>query len=133
MTLTFKTLNRRRKVFHTVPVTPIGFALLVDGEGRLWPLHRAKARRVVMATMLRAGIAGPMSYTKGLGHSYGMRAADKCVPTKLVQQGMGPGPPTGVYMDAVSIKERRLTTRMWWSQSVNELTIQVGPTSSARR
>jgi len=119
MTLTLRTLKRRRTVFRTVPVPPVVLELLralpLNEEGRFWRLHRATAWRAVKATMQRAGITGPMSCPKGLRHGFGMRAADKSVPTNLIQRWMGHASPTttAIYLDAVGAEERQFASRMW--------------------
>ena len=119
LTLTLKTLKRRRIVFRTVPVPPamatLLLALPLDASGRFWSLHRATAWRRVKATMCRAGIAGPMACPKGLRHGFGMRAAGLGVPTNLIQRWMGHASvtTTAIYLDAVGIEERQFASRMW--------------------
>jgi integrase len=58
LTLTIKTLKRRRIVFRAVPVPETTIAMLRalprEESGRLWPVHRVTAWRAVKATMLRA-------------------------------------------------------------------------------
>ncbi|HEY5081404.1 MAG TPA: hypothetical protein VII91_05685, partial [Bauldia sp.] len=55
LTLTIKTLKRRRLVFRTVPVPEATIAMLRklprDEPGQFWPMHRVTAWRVVKATM----------------------------------------------------------------------------------
>ncbi len=119
MTLTIKTLKRRRTVFRVVPVPPAMIAMLLAlplvGDGRFWPLHRATAWRRVKATMSRAGITGPMACPKGLRHGFGIRAAGHSVPTNLIQRWMGHASPTttAIYLDAVGVEERQFASRMW--------------------
>ena len=119
LTLTIRTLKRRRTVFRTVPVPPAVIALLrplpLDAQGRFWPLHRATAWRAIKATMQRAGITGPMACPKGLRHGFGIRAAGVNVPTNLIQRWMGHASPTttAIYLDAVGVEERRFASRMW--------------------
>jgi integrase len=119
LTLTIRTLKRRRTVFRTVPVPQalIGMlcALPLDTGGRFWPMHRATAWRTVKATMQRAGITGPMACPKGLRHGFGIRAAGHNVPTNLIQRWMGHASPTttAIYLDAVGAEERQFASRMW--------------------
>jgi len=63
--------------------------LPVGADGRFWSMHRVTAWRVIKATMRRAGIAGPLACPKGLRHGFGIRAADRSVPTNLIQRWMG--------------------------------------------
>ncbi len=119
LSLTIKTLKRRRCVFRTVPVPqPIidMLRVLPNGEGgRFWPMHRVTAWRAVKATMHRAGIIGPMACPKGLRHGFGIRAAGRSVPTNLIQRWMGHASPvtTAIYLDAVGLEEREFASRMW--------------------
>jgi integrase len=119
MTLTIKTLKRRRTVFRIVPVpqTTIDMmrSLPLDADGRFWRLHRVTAWRMIKATMQRAGIAGPMACPKGLRHGFGICAAGHNVPTNLIQRWMGHASPTttAIYLDAVGIEERQFASRMW--------------------
>ncbi len=119
LTLTFKTLKRRRLVFRVVPVPQTMIDLLrklqPDGEGHLWQSHRVTAWRLVKATMDRAAISGPMSSPKGLRHSFGIRAATQNVPTTLIQRWMGhaSATTTAIYLDAVGTEERQFASRMW--------------------
>lgn len=119
LTLAIKTLKRRRCVFRVVPVPQATIALLkqlpADGGGRMWPMHRVTAWRIVKSTMLRAGIFGPMACPKGLRHGFGIRAADRSVPTNLIQRWMGHASPTttAIYLDAVGVEERQFASRMW--------------------
>jgi integrase/recombinase XerD len=86
LTVTIRTLKRRRLVYRAVPVPQAMIKLLrelpVGADGRFWPMHRVTAWRIIKATMRRAGIAGPMACPKGLRHGFGIRAADRSVPTK---------------------------------------------------
>jgi integrase len=119
LTLTIKTLKRRRTVFRTVPVpqamVDMLHALPLDTGGRLWLMHRATAWRLVKATMHRAGIAGPMACPKGLRHGFGICAAGHNVPTNLIQRWMGhaSATATAIYLDAVGVEERQFACRMW--------------------
>jgi integrase len=119
LTLTLRTLKRRRAAFRAVPVPRATVdmlrALPPDADGRLWPIHRATAWRAVKATMRRAGIAGPMACPKGLRHGFGIRAAGHNVPTSLIQRWMGHARPTttAIYLDAVGAEERQFASRMW--------------------
>jgi integrase len=123
-TVTIRTLKRRKLVYRTVPVphVPVPQAMIellmqlsVGADGRFWPMHRVTGWRVIKATMRRAGIAGPMACPKGLRHGFGIRAADRSVPTNLIQRWMGHASPTttAVYLDAVGLEERRFASRMW--------------------
>ena len=60
LTLTIRTLKRRRTVSRIVPVPQMVVDLLqtvpLDERGRFLPMHRATAWRMVKATMARAGI-----------------------------------------------------------------------------
>jgi integrase/recombinase XerD len=119
LTLTIKTLKRRRPVFRVVPVPQVTIDMLCalepDTEGRFWRSHRVTAWRVVKATMFRAGISGPMCSPKGLRHSFGIRAAGHNVPTNLIQRWMGhaSSTTTAIYLDAVGAEERQFASRMW--------------------
>lgn len=119
LTLTIKTLKRRRSAFRVVPVPQAAVEMLrtlpLDANGKFWPVHRVTAWRVVKATMRRAGIAGPMACPKGLRHGFGIRAAGQNVPTNLIQRWMGHASPTttAIYLDAVGVEERRFASRMW--------------------
>jgi len=119
MTLTFKTLKRRRTIFRAVPVPETLIAMLnklpVDSAGRYWSAHRATAWRIVKATMERAGIDGPMACPKGLRHGFGIRAAGSNVPINLIQRWMGHSSigMTTAYLHAVGVEERQFANRMW--------------------
>ena len=119
MTLTIRTLKRRRTAFRTVPVPEATIDMLgelkPDAAGRFWHSHRTTAWRVVKATMGRAGVSGPMCSPKGLRHSFGIRAAGHNVPTNLIQRWMGHASPvtTAIYLDAVGAEERQFASRMW--------------------
>jgi integrase/recombinase XerD len=119
LTLTIKTLKRRRTVFRVVPVPRMVVDLLralpAGPTGRLLPVHRATAWRLVKAMMKEAGVAGPMASPKGLRHGFGIRAAGNNVPANLIQRWMGHASPatTAIYLDAVGIEERRFASRMW--------------------
>jgi len=119
LTVTFRTLKRRRTVFRTVPVPKpvVGMLrkLANDSGGQLWRMHRVTAWRVVKATMIRAGIAGPMACCKGPRRGFGIRAAGRSVPINLVQRWMGHASPntTAIYLDAVGFEERQFASRMW--------------------
>ncbi len=113
------TLKRRRCIFRTVPVPQaiidMLHALPPSAAGRYWTMHRVTAWRAVKATMLRAGIIGPMACPKGLRHGFGIRAAGRSVPTNLIQRWMGHASPitTAIYLDAVGLEERQFASRMW--------------------
>jgi integrase/recombinase XerD len=119
LTLTIKTLKRRRDIFRNVPVPQATIAMLrmlpLDATGRFWSMHRVTAWRVVKAEMHRAGIAGPMACPKGLRHGFGVRAAGHNVPTNLIQRWMGHASPTttAIYLDVVGVEERQFASRMW--------------------
>jgi integrase len=121
LTLTFRTLKRRRTVFRTVPVPPALIELLRtlapdSREGRFWPWHRVTAWRGVRATMQRAGIGGgPRACPKGLRHGFGICAATENIPVGLIQRWMGhaSATTTAIYMDAVGVEERRFAQKMW--------------------
>jgi integrase len=118
-TVTLRTLKRRKLVFRTVPVPQALIGMLrrlqTTTDGRFWSMHRTTAWRVIKATMLRAGIVGPMACPKGLRHGFGIRAADRSVPTNLIQRWMGHASPTttAIYLDAVGLEERRFASRIW--------------------
>jgi integrase/recombinase XerD len=119
LTLTIKTLKRRRSIFRVVPVPKATVDMLrmlsLDAAGRFWSAHRVTAWRVIKATMHRAGIFGPMASPKGLRHGFGIRAAGHNVPTNLIQRWMGHASPTttAIYMDAVGVEERQFASRTW--------------------
>lgn len=119
LTLTIKTLKRRRAIFRVVPVPQATIAMLrllpLDATGRFWSMHRVTAWRVVKATMHRAGIAGPMACPKGLRHGFGVRAAGHNVPTNIIQRWMGhaSATTTAIYLDVVGVEERQFASRMW--------------------
>jgi integrase/recombinase XerD len=118
-TVTLRTLKRRKLVFRTVPVPRALIEMLrglpIRADGRFWSMHRTTAWRMIKAAMQRAGIAGPMACPKGLRHGFGIRAADRSVPTNLIQRWMGHASPTttAIYLDAVGLEERRFASRMW--------------------
>jgi integrase/recombinase XerD len=119
LTLTIRTLKRRRVAFRAVPVPQATIDMLraipPDADGRFWPVHRITAWRVVKTTMQRASVAGPMACPKGLRHGFGICAAGHNVPTNLIQRWMGHASPTttAIYLDAVGVEERRFASRMW--------------------
>jgi integrase/recombinase XerD len=119
MALRIRTLKRRQLVFRVVPVPEMVVAellrLAAGKNGRLWPMHRATAWRLVKGVMRRASIQGPMACPKGLRHGFGMRAAGSHVPASLIQRWMGHASPetTGIYLDAVGIEERAFASGMW--------------------
>ena len=119
LTLTIKTLKRRRCIFRTVPVpqatVDVPRTLPPRQDGRFWSVHRATAWRMVKVTMVRAGIAGPMACPKGLRHGFGICAAGHNVPTNLIQRWMGHArlTTTAIYLDAVGLEERQFASRMW--------------------
>jgi integrase/recombinase XerD len=119
LTLTIKTLKRRRCIFRTVPVPPAVVTMLRalprTPDGRFWRLHRSTAWRVVKATMLRAGVTGPMACPKGMRHGFGVCAAGHNVPANLIQRWMGHAyaTTTAIYLDAVGPEERQFASRMW--------------------
>lgn len=84
-TVTLRTLKRRRLVFRTVPLHQSLIEMLrrlpTTPDGRFWTIHRTTAWRVIKAVMRRASVAGPMACPKGLRHGFGIRAADRSVPT----------------------------------------------------
>lgn len=119
MTLTFRTLKRRRTVFRSVPI-PRELGELLGGlppaaNGRFWEIHRATAWRWVSMAMKAAGIEGSMASPKGLRHGFGIRAASRRVPANLIQRWLGHASPatTAIYVDAVGIEERQFAERMW--------------------
>jgi integrase len=91
-TVTIRTLKRRKLVYRAVPVPQAMIELLrrlpVGADNRFWSMHRVTAWRVIKATMRLAGIAGPTACPKGLRHGFGIRAADRSVPTNLIQRWM---------------------------------------------
>jgi len=119
LTVTVKTLKRRRLIFRAVPVPQAMVDMLlnlpIDDAGRFWTLHRVTAWRLVKATMERAGIAGRMACPKGLRHGFGVRAAGHNVPPNLIQRWMGHASPTttAIYLNVVGIEERQFASRMW--------------------
>jgi|ERR1700722_5203381 len=119
LTLTFRTLKRRKTVFRAVPVpqatVDLLHALAPDAEGRFWPVHRSTAWRRVKTAMRRAAIDGPMATTKGLRHGFGVRAAGRDVPPNLIQRWMGHASltTTAIYLDAIGAEERQFAARMW--------------------
>jgi integrase/recombinase XerD len=119
LTMTIKTLKRRRLIFRVVPVPPELIKLLQKlppaPDGRLWNLHRVTAWRLIKGTMMRAGVFGPMSCPKGLRHALGIRAAGKNIPPNLIQRWMGDASlnTTSIYLDAVGAEERHFASRMW--------------------
>jgi integrase/recombinase XerD len=119
LTLTIKTLKRRRAIFRVVPMPQATINMLrtlpLDATGRFWSVHRVTAWRMVKAAMRRAGIAGPMACPKGLRHGFGVRAAGHNVPTNIIQRWMGHASPTttAIYLDVVGAEERQFASRMW--------------------
>jgi integrase/recombinase XerD len=118
-TVTIRTLKCRKLVYRAVPVPQAMIELLgrlpVGADNLFWSTHRVTAWRVIKATMRLAGIAGPMACPKGLRHGFGIRAADRSVPTNLIQRWMGHASPatTAIYLDAIGLEERRFASRMW--------------------
>jgi integrase/recombinase XerD len=118
-TVTIRTLKRRKLVYRAVPVPQAMIELLrrlpVGADNRFWSMHRVTAWRVIKATMRLAGIARPTACPKGLRHGFGIRAADRSVPTNLIQRWMGHASPatTAIYLDAIGLEERRFASRMW--------------------
>ena len=121
LSLTIRTLKRRRTVFRAVPVPQATVemlrALSVDVGGRFWSMHRVTAWRVVKMVMSHAGITGPMASPKGLRHGFGICAAGHNVPVSLIQRWMGHASQatTAIYLDAVGVEERQFALRMWSS------------------
>jgi integrase/recombinase XerD len=119
LTLTLRTLKRRRTVFRTVPVPETAIEILrrlpLAEDGRFFRFHRATAWRVVKMTMRRAGISGPMASPKGLRHGFGMHAATHSVPGTIIQRWLGHASiaTTSIYLDAVGVEERQFASRMW--------------------
>ena len=119
LTITFRTLKRRRTVFRFVPVPPdlmhMLLALARPGAEQLWSLHRTTAWRLVKRAMGRAGIEGPMACCRGLRHGFGIRAASRSVPPNIIQRWMGHASlaTTSIYLDAVGAEERAFAKRMW--------------------
>ena len=119
LTVTFKTLKRRRTVFRVVPIPPDLMQALRDlaqpGGSRLWSVHRTTAWRVVKRAMEQAGIEGPMACCRGLRHGFGIRATSRSVPANIVQRWMGHASlaTTSVYLDAVGAEERAFAKRTW--------------------
>jgi integrase/recombinase XerD len=117
--VTLRTLKRRKLAFRTVPVPQSLIEMLrrlhTTADGRFWTMHRTTAWRIVKAMMRRAGVAGPMACPKGLRHGFGIRAADRSVPTNLIQRWMSHASPTttAIYLDAVGLEERQFASRMW--------------------
>jgi len=119
LTLTIRTLKRRRTVFRTLPVPQEVIdmlrALPLDTKGRFWPMHRATAWRMVKAVMKRATVAASCSSPKGLRHGFGMCAAGHSIPISLIQRWLGHSSPltTAIYLDAVGAEEYQFASRMW--------------------
>lgn len=119
LTLTMRTLKRRRLVYRVIPVPSDLVAMLLalpsSGNERVWAQHRATAWRAVKRTMDLADIAGPMACCKGLRHGFAMKAAGKNVPPNLIQRWMGHASSvtTAIYLDAVDMEERGFAARIW--------------------
>jgi integrase len=119
LTLTIKTLKRRRPAFRVVHIPPAladGLAgLAQQADGRFWKIHRTTAWRMIKRLMEGIGVIGPMACCKGLRHGFGMRAAGRNVPENLIQRWMGHSSraTTAVYLDAVGCEEREFAMRMW--------------------
>lgn len=119
LTLTIRTLKRRRTIFRAVPVPQATVemlrALSVDARGRLLAMHRVTAWRLVKSVMSRAGVSGPMACPKGLRHGFGICAAGHSIPASLIQRWMGHASQTttAIYLDAVGVEERQFAGRMW--------------------
>lgn len=119
LTVTLRTLKRRRVVFRTVPI-PQSLALElvdlpVDEDGRFWTMHRTTAWRAIKQLMESLGISGPMACCRGLRHGFGIKAASCRVPQPLLQRWLGHASPTttAIYVDAVGSEEREFAMRMW--------------------
>ena len=119
LSLTIKTLKRRRTVFRVVPI-PLDLArdlqaLPQHPNGRFWEVHRTTAWRMVKRLMQACGVEGPMACCKGLRHGFGINAAQSHVPENLIQRWMGHSSraTTAIYVDAVGSDERAFAERMW--------------------
>ncbi len=119
LTLTIKTLKRRKTHFRAVPIPEaVGLMLLAlppAPDGRFWTIHRSTAWRRIKSVMHRAGIDGPMATPKGLRHGFCLHAAARSVPPNLIQRwaGHASATTTAIYLDAVGVEERQFATRMW--------------------
>lgn len=84
--------------------------------GRLWPLSRCWAWRLVKGIMRVADIPpGPHATPKGLRHSFGIHAIRSGVPLNLVQRWLGHASmtTTAIYLEAMGEEEREIAARMW--------------------
>lgn len=119
LTLTVRTLKRRRVVFRAIPIPSslaMGLSSLPASDGgRFWSMHRATAWRLVKLVMNDAAVVGPMACARGLRHGYGIFAAVHNVPPNLIQRWMGhsSSSTTAIYLDAVGSEERNFAARMW--------------------
>jgi len=119
LTLTFRTLKRRREVYRSVPVPRELVEMLrhlpLAADRRFWTLHRSAAWRWVTSVMRQAAIIGPMASPKGLRHGFGVRAVLKGIPLPVIQRWMGHARPTttAIYLQVVDDEERQLAARMW--------------------
>lgn len=119
LTVTFRTLKRRKLCFRTVPI-PSALSAMLGGLGiapdtQFWPMHRTTAWRHVKRLLDQADIEGPMGCCRGLRHGFGIHAAASYVPAGLIQRWMGHALPTttAIYLDAVGAEERGFAERMW--------------------
>ncbi|MBS0445107.1 MAG: site-specific integrase [Proteobacteria bacterium] len=119
LTLTIRTLKRRRTVFRVIHIPePLAAALArlpPHSDGRFWVIHRTTAWRIVKRLMDMVHVTGPMACCKGLRHGFGIRAAGRNVPEGLIQRWMGHSSraTTAVYLDAVGCEERAFAMRLW--------------------
>jgi integrase/recombinase XerD len=119
LTLTFRTLKRRRVAYRSVPVPTELVAMLshmpLTADRRFWSAHRSAAWRWTKLVMKQAAIAGPMASPKGLRHGYGVLAVLKGISLPIIQRWMGHARPTttAIYLQVVDDEERQLAARMW--------------------
>ena len=119
MTITIRSLKRRKRVFRAVPVPQIVMDLLLSlltrEGGHFWPMHRTTAWRHVKRIMAKVGVKGPMACCRGLRHGFCLGAAVRRVPPGLITRWAGHASPdtTACYVDAVGCEEREFAARMW--------------------
>jgi integrase/recombinase XerD len=124
MTVTLRTLKRRKLVYRTIPV-PTDLLELIElihdtgnrknAELPLWPVDRATAHRWVKDAMVAAGIVGPPASAKGLRHGFAIAALEKNVPLNVVSRWLGHSnlQTTTIYANFSGREERSLAARLW--------------------
>jgi integrase/recombinase XerD len=123
-----RTLKRRKPHVREVPIAP-GLMAALDHQfnlgvlqrdadaanGRLWPMSRVTAWRVVKGAMIEAGVVGRPGCPRGLRHGFGVSTLQAAVPLNMVQKWMGHArmSTTAIYADASGEEEAAFAERFW--------------------